>query len=238
MSRNSRVFCSGDKIGDTLLTIVGPVSSNSWRQLIAECTCGKEVVLSYQQAYMATRYSCGCKRRPRSNRVDYTNLTVHNRGGNRNAGRTLHILGEDTETQQWQYLCECCAEIFSVPRGLETGLARAMRDIAGQVCPNYRTYYTTDKIHVLVSILSRMGYRLPNVALKLERIKMLSQYYEPDHVKTDAYGWPMGLYGLPDKPLPKSWMPHLLAEQEQRERAEHAERTESVIEQFDEFGET
>lgn len=233
MSKRSGIFKEGQRIGDTLLTVVGPLNSDSWKLIIVQCECGKELVISYQVAYMGTRYSCGCRRRQRTNRVDYTGLTISNRRGNNNSGRKLRVLGEDDKTQQWQYICECCAETFLVPRGLETHLARALKDISGETCPNYRVFYPTERIEMLVNVLGAMGYQLPPVALRLERAKMLAKYYDLKHVKQGPMGFPLGLYGLPDHPLPKAWMPSVRARIEQEQKQQQ-----TVAEQFDEFGDT
>jgi hypothetical protein len=144
------MFEPGQRLAGTLFTIVDSAQSNSWREVICKCDCGKTVVLPYQRVYYA-QYSCGCRRRPRADAVDYTSTEAVNGNGNDKHGRKLTVVLFDDIKQQWQYMCHCCSEIFPVPRGNERGLARTLRDIAGQTCPNYREAWHVNRNNELLN---------------------------------------------------------------------------------------
>src|SRR5580704_3997715 len=144
MKKRSDFYRPGQKIADSLLTIVDSVRPNSWAEILCRCECGNTVVLTYMQVY-AGKYSCGCRRRIRQDFVDYTNIELTNPAGNNKYGRTLTILGFDTEKQQWQYACSCCAEVFLMYRGGEHGMERNLKDQAGRVCPNWRNPWYIDR---------------------------------------------------------------------------------------------
>lgn len=152
MKKRSDFYQPGQKLTNTLLTIVDSVRPNSWAEIICLCECGRTITLTYTQVY-AGKYSCGCRRRLRDDRVDYTNIEAHNGNGNFKHGRSLTVIGCDITPfgeQQWQYLCQCCGELFFVPRGGERGLARTLRDLAGRNCPNWREpWYVPDDIEWL-----------------------------------------------------------------------------------------
>jgi hypothetical protein len=137
MKKRSNLFTPGQRVNGTLFTIVDSVEPTNWHDIICLCDCGNKVVLAYQKVYYK-QYSCGCHRRPRIDSVDYTNTEAVNGNGNDKHGRKLTVVLFDDVKQQWQYMCDCCSEIFFVPRGNERGLARTLRDLAGQTCPNWR----------------------------------------------------------------------------------------------------
>lgn len=137
MKKRSNKFKPGERRKGTMITIVDSVYPDSWELVICRCDCGKVFEATYMEVWRY-KYSCGCQRRMRVDHVDYTNVEAHNGNGNFKYGRSLTIVGLDAETQQWQYLCHCCGELFLVPRGNERGLMRILRDYAGQNCPNFR----------------------------------------------------------------------------------------------------
>lgn len=238
MKKRSNLFVPGQRIADTLLTVVDSVQPNTWRMVIVRCDCGKQFELPYLTVYAGNRYSCGCKKRIRSNAVDHTGTQFSSPRGNGNIGRTLSVIGRDS-AGQWQYICHCCAEIFTLPRGLDAGLVRAMREMATQKCINHKRYYPVMSVEVLVNELTSLGYSLPAVALKTERARMLAKYYKPENIKWHSNGFSInGLRGLPDYPLPKEWLRKKQPVPDLRAEAQEHSSEQSVAEQFDEFGET
>jgi hypothetical protein len=184
------------------LCIVNSVEPSSWRLVNVDCDCGAEIVLTYHQVYYCSKYSCGCTRRPRIDSVDYSGSSVTNMRGNQNSGRTLVVLSLDHETQQWAYVCDCCAQISLVPRGMQRGLMRTLATIAGQLCPNYRPFVPVEYISRLTNQLT--NHRIPG-SWKTDVAHNLVPYYLPAHVKRDRRGVVKGLFGLPDLKLPDKW---------------------------------
>lgn len=227
MKKRSNIFRPGQRLINTMLTIVDSASPDSWQTVIVRCDCGKQFELPYMTVYARNRYSCGCSQRSRFNAVDHTGAKFKSRRGNGNTGRSLIVTGR-TDQGHWQYICECCAEIFTLPRGLDGGLARSMREIAADTCPNHKRYYGAMTVQTIVNELTKLGYTLPNVALKTERARMLAKYYKTENIKWHPNGFSInGLRGLPDYPLPKEWRMQKSAPQES-----------NVVDQFDEFGDT
>lgn len=144
MKKRSNMFTPGQRVNGTLFTIVDSVDPASWHDIVCLCDCGKKVVLPYQKVYYK-QYSCGCRRRPRIDSVDYTNTEAYSQTGNKKNGRRVAVVLFDDIRQQWQYTCDCCNDLFFVPRGNERGLARTLRDIAGQDCPNWRKPWYVDR---------------------------------------------------------------------------------------------
>ena len=150
MKKRSNFFQPGERREGTLITIVDSVKPDTWDQIICRCDCGKTFTARYMEIYRG-KYSCGCRRRLRDDHVDYTNVEARNGNGNAKSGRSLTIVGLDSETQQWQYMCDCCSALFLVPRGNERGLMRILRDIAGQTCPNYRETWHVNRNNELLN---------------------------------------------------------------------------------------
>src|ERR1700761_5402634 len=67
----SSVFIPGERVPDTLLTVVGPGYKNrwgemTWKEITCLCDCGKQTNIAYAYlAHQPPKYSCGCARRPR-----------------------------------------------------------------------------------------------------------------------------------------------------------------------------
>jgi hypothetical protein len=215
MKRRSDKFVPGQRLTTTLFTVVDSTNPLSWDEVICDCDCGNRVTLSYAEAYRR-KYSCGCKRRTSMNSVDYTDMRVHNEVGNRNYGRSLLVVGRDPETQQWRYLCECCGEIYLMPRGHEHGMERALKNIAGTDCPGFRERYAEMDSTRLMNALhardthlgrERRYYISPVRQYILDK---LAPYYQPKHVRwgKDWKGRKQveALYGLPDYPLPAEFI--------------------------------
>jgi hypothetical protein len=212
--RKSNVFNIGKKMEGTMFTVMGPGDLGSWSMVRLQCDCGKEVVLPYQQAYYRHTYSCGCRKRPRANAIDYTGTRVYSRIANRNRGRTLVVLGKDEETGRWQYVCDCCAGIFLAPQGMSTGLGGVLKSIATETCPNYRKYTPAEWTVYICNQLVSMGWLVPHtlpgapkhVHWDAVRAWILAPYYDPQFVERNKQGDVTGLYGLPDIwRLPREW---------------------------------
>ena len=135
MKRKSSIFNPGQRVEGTMLTIVGPVNDTTWMDIECVCDCGKKVILPYLRVYLK-QFSCGCKRRIRPDAADHTGFTAVGEKGNHGAGRTLTVLYRDADSQQWVYLCHCCGETSTVPRGNERGLQNTLRRLANSNCPN------------------------------------------------------------------------------------------------------
>jgi hypothetical protein len=192
MKRRSEIFQCGQRVEGTMLTIVKPVYPDTWMLVEVECDCGNYIVLPYQRVYYR-QYSCGCTRRVRSNALDYTNMSVHSQYGNRNEGRTLTVLFRDPGTQQWAYVCSCCAEVFVMPPGMERGLRSSLKEIAAQDCPNHLEYTPLERIEHLVQMIG--GTK--NSARIVIAEQDLEPRYEQKNIKRDARGQIVGFYGPP-----------------------------------------
>ena len=144
------VFKPGERLPDTMLTVIGPEYSNSWSYVRCLCDCGAEIVVSYQRL-RSGKYSCGCKRKLRPDMADHTGWTTATVYGNDGRGRKLTILYFDPESQQWVYLCHCCAEVFQLPRGARRGVQDTLHELAGAICPNFLgefvpAFYANDRL--------------------------------------------------------------------------------------------
>ena len=203
------IFHLGDRVEGTMLTIVRPLRPDSWRIVVCKCDCGKVVELLYNTLFSG-RYSCGCTRKTRTDAVDYTGMTVHNGKGNRGYGRRITILYQNEE-QRWVYVCECCAETFVLPRGMERGIKAGLKDLAVETCPNFKEYYPADHIERLHNAyMAEYGvslfylYRLTTGASRDRLAEELAPYYERRNVKYKRRGGVSGFYGFPTKSAPKS----------------------------------
>ena len=211
MAANSNVFSEKQRLTGTIFTIVRQARPGSWSDIVCVCDCGKEVVLTYPQAYYKSRYSCGCARRLRSNAVDATGMSFHSPMGNRLKrindpdgpevphGRALQILCRDETTGQWIYLCECCAGTFTMPGGDQP--ARLLRKIAAENCPNFRPrYYVDEEYHWH----SDLEITVTRVLPKLDRgdpENLVPYYANPKRdVVRDKFGTIIAFMGLPDSP--------------------------------------
>ena len=193
-----------------MLTIVQPVYPNTWMLVECECDCGNYIVLPYQRVYNR-QFSCGCKRRSRSDMEDYTGYETFNQAGNEGMGRRLTVLGRG-DRGRWLYVCDCCATVTELLRGGERGLQRYLHDVAGNICPNYLRFYAVE----------RMSSRLPSDyfaafdtrlyrALGLRQLAIdnrlhdeaVAMFYTPDRVLRDSAGKLKGVFGLPNRPLPR-----------------------------------
>ena len=202
MKKRSDIFHPGQRVEGTMLTIVDSVHPDSWREIIVRCDCGTEFRTNYMPVYQG-KYSCGCRRRLRSDSVDITDLCVSNVNGNKKYGRTLAVLGMDPETQQWQYVCSCCAEIFLLHRGDSHSAARVLKELAGTVCPNFRPYYAAEWLEILTNdIQNKLGYRFRGAPGRARQALELAAYYDRKHLQFSRTGELEGFWGMPDKPLP------------------------------------
>jgi hypothetical protein len=200
MKQRSKIFTPGQRVFDTMLAIIDSVNPLNWREIRCRCDCGKETIVPYWQVYNGTRYSCGCRRRVSYRESDQTGETVSNSRGNHNYGRSIVVLGRDHATQQWEYLCSCCAETFLVPRGNRQGMGQVLKEIARSVCPNFRKYVPWELINGLTSELKLNTRKISGG--KDIIAEFLARYYKPQHVERQADGKVLGLWGLPDYPLP------------------------------------
>lgn len=200
----SRVFREGQRVKGTMLTVISQAEPGSWAMILCRCDCGNEVELPYQVVYYR-RYSCGCRKRPRQDAVDYSFVRVESRYGNRNAGRSLIVLDRDAVTGQWTYVCECCARLFTVPRGMERGLLNSMKRLASEECPGYRQFTATEHIVRLTNELVTLGFNIPG-EWKTDVALNLAPYYRKKYIKYNGKGEIAGFYGLPDLAwLPRVW---------------------------------
>lgn len=208
MKHRSDIFHPGQRLEGTMLTIVDSVRPDSWNRIICRCDCGNEFISNYIPVYQG-KYSCGCRRRLRVDAVNLEGFTAYDENSNRGDGRTLTIMGRDYATQQWQYLCSCCAGLFLLPRGNERGAQHALKEMARQQCPGFRRYYTVRyEFWKLQDAIRRdTGYKQPrHPAGYRGQIAQMEEYYEKKHLKYDSEtGCIEGFYGLPDKPLPPEW---------------------------------
>jgi hypothetical protein len=191
MERKSNVFNIGQRIEGTMLTILGPVEPSTWMTIRCLCDCGQEIVLSYHQVYYR-RFSCGCKRRERFNAVDYAGFEAYNSAGNRNRGRKLTVIARD-DAGQWQYLCHCCNQLYAVPRGMERGLDRSLKDLAGRECPNYRVLVQANRFDTLTWLIPDR-----NVIGRANIAKVFAKYCTPDQIERNLLGEITGFYIKPD----------------------------------------
>ena len=110
---------------DSLLTVIGPGYENrygrmTWQVVLCLCDparggCGNRAEVPYYAAYQANgKYSCGCRRRPRKDRVDYAGIGIVAPDG-----RTLTLIYEDPHprTGGWVYVCDHCAKTGVLARG-------------------------------------------------------------------------------------------------------------------------
>lgn len=204
MRMQSSVFHAGKHIEDTLLTVVGQTYEGTWSTVKCRCECGNVVDLPYQRVYYR-QFSCGCTRRIRSNAVDYADYSVINSVGNHHKGRTLTIIDRDTETQQWQYVCACCAQIFLMPRGNERGVVNSLNKLAGLDCPNWLPFTYVDHIENITWQRPCDRYMFDPMGRE-GAAKALVPFYDPKNIKYARDGVIVGFYGPPAKPLPDAWL--------------------------------
>ena len=191
MSAKSRVFTIGERYNDTMLTVIALANPGSCSALRCLCDCGRELVLTYMQLYRG-QFSCGCKRRERLNAVDYAGFEAYNSAGNRNRGRKLTVIARD-DAGQWQYLCHCCNQLYAVPRGMERGLDRSLKDLAGRECPNYRVLVQADRFDTLTWLIpDRHVIGRANIA------KVFAKYCTVDQIQRNLLGEITGFYIKPD----------------------------------------
>src|SRR5580658_10117679 len=62
MKKRSTFFYPGQRLTNSMLTIVDSVRPDSWDQIVCKCECGNTIVLPYMKVY-SHKFSCGCKRR-------------------------------------------------------------------------------------------------------------------------------------------------------------------------------
>jgi hypothetical protein len=188
-----------------MLTIIDSVKPDSWAEIKVKCDCGNELKINYYDAHRHM-YSCGCKRRIRRDAADHTGLRVYKASGNRGAGREIEVVGRDEKTQMWQYLCACCAQIYTLPRGFGYGIVRALEGIAAQVCPNYHEFFPA----------RRWCWPLAKYAPEVKKLRLgepyyydwLAQFYDEQYVKRNPKGEIVGFYGVPQRPIvqpPHEW---------------------------------
>src|SRR5436190_11021507 len=140
---HSTDFVPGERIQDTLFTVVGPGFKDrygrvSYRKIEVCCDpqyggCGQELVLPYYAVYqIPARYSCGCSRRRHWNEKDHTGESVIGYGTN----RKLTILFEDPKSGLWTYVCECCGETGTLARGRGQTTFMKLKAEARKPCRN------------------------------------------------------------------------------------------------------
>lgn len=135
------IFLPGERVEHTLFTVVGHGFTNrygkmTWKFVKCKCDCGTVVDVPYQALYQAPpKYSCGCKMRPKQGAKDYRGLEIKGYY----TTRTLTIIDYDDSVGEWRYLCDCCAEIMNVPRGMEGTIPIRLKRIANQPCANQKT---------------------------------------------------------------------------------------------------
>jgi hypothetical protein len=194
MRQRSNAFRPGQRIEETMLTIIDSIDPTTWRMIRCQCDCGTVVVLPYASVF-AGKYSCGCQRRLREDVIDHSGREIRNNsndGNNPGHGRVLTVLWRDQETQQWAYTCSCCAEVFLLPRGMERGLFCSMREIAGQECPNYQAFIPLDRLEQLLCPLGESrGIGRTTLA------EDWAPHFKPSQVKRDRQGNILGFYGQP-----------------------------------------
>lgn len=130
----SNVFKKNQRRRGTMITVLGPAEGKDWSVIRCKCDCGNVIELTYHQVYYC-RFSCGCVRKERVNSIDYTGVSAYSA----RQRRTLTIIGRDSATC-WTYICDCCAEIYTLPRGLERSVDASLRRLANQECPEYREF--------------------------------------------------------------------------------------------------
>ena len=193
------VFKAGERVPDTMLTVIGPEYANSWSYVRCLCDCGAEFVVSYQRL-RSGKFSCGCKRKLRPDMADHTGWTTYKAYGNDGRGRKLTILYFDPDSQQWVYLCHCCAEVFQLPRGARRGIQDSLHELAGSICPNFLgefvpAFYANDHIRFASGGSRWVGAEV--LARKLEA-RGLNRF-----VKRDYKGVLEGFYVPPDGSFPQ-----------------------------------
>jgi hypothetical protein len=190
LKRNkSSVFKPGERLEGTMLTVAGPGNGKSWRTVKCRCDCGVMVKVPYLRAYQYQEYSCGCTKRVRKNAVDYTGNYVFSERW----GKKLTVLGRDS-AGFWTYLCSCCAEIYTLPRGLERGVMPSLARIAGQRCPEYRVFKSIPRVY-----MEKYGpYMKPENIRRGKNWQDNGFMLKPD-VDGVVHGWPI----VTDYPMPK-----------------------------------
>lgn len=205
MKQRSSIFNAGQRIAGTMLTIVDSMQPNSWQEVLCRCDCGRQVVLPYLRVYFK-QYSCGCKRKLRFDAVDHTGFCAVSKAGNQNEGRSLTVLYRDPETMEWQYVCSCCAQVYTVPRGAERGLQSTLLRTASQVCANFAGHFTpVERCDRLLSMVHSPGSDGGHRKRNAERI--LAPCYPPERVKRNMDGEIEGFYGEPK--IPEKWRKEL-----------------------------
>jgi hypothetical protein len=176
-----------------MLTILDSVDPLSWSLIKCRCDCGNEVVLPYMSVYRC-QYSCGCARRTTLKEVDHTGLEIHNAHGNHYEGRKLTVLCRDEDSRRWVYQCHCCDHTFEAPAGGDRGLHRTLRDLAGQVCPEWREYKDWR------TALNHWGHRWMRSYEEKDLDWFVSGYDDQRRVKRED-GKIIGFRGEPDRPV-------------------------------------
>jgi len=194
--KNSLVFRPMTRICDSMVTVIGPAVPGSWAWVKCKCDCGKEFTWSYARVYRGPK-SCGCINRRRE--VNYGGVDASNSKGNNGIGRKLAIIERDPTSGCWSYYCYCCGSIFELLPGYEHGLRTALRQIAGEECPNYKVpIMGLDRIngglHNLKSWLAPGVWYLGD---KQAFANMIAGLYKPENVVRDRTGDVIGLLGYP-----------------------------------------
>lgn len=192
MALKSIVFKAGKKIPCTLFTIIGQSQTGTWSGVKCRCECGREVELTYHQAYYK-KYSCGCTSR-RGPKVNFAGRVIE---GN---CRKLTMIGEDQSTGMWTVYCSFCDGTHEYT-DLGYGILRAIQKRANERCPEDRNFVDVDHIENLY-----MYYRgrMPDETRSGSKSRIadwLEQFYEPRHVRKHN-GEIIGFLGAPDKPVP------------------------------------
>ena len=198
-----------------MLTIKDSVDPLSWEQIVCVCDCRNEITLAYMEVYARRRFSCGCTQRLRFNAADATGVTVQNGNGNYREGRELTILYRDPQTAEWVYLCKCCNETFSLPRGGMRGAQGELLRIAGMPCPNWRgRFIDVEHIERFMQEYNPVTNELvPNyepgtisvwprelaygIGTRDNTALLLAPYFQPDRIVRDRLGKITGFFGWP-----------------------------------------